>query len=55
MGKHPPCGNMKIPSSIEGRMLRKGRCFENTKEKNIGVLYESVINIGLSCFGLSQK
>ncbi len=54
MGKHPPCVNGKIPS-IEGRMLRKGRCFQIQRRKNIGVLYESVINIGFSCFGLSQK
>jgi hypothetical protein len=33
----------------------KGDAFKYKKEKNIGVLYESVINIGLSCFGLFSK
>jgi hypothetical protein len=54
MGKHHPC--------VKGEDLFNGRkdalqreMLSNTKEKNIGVLYESVINIGLSCFGLSQK
>jgi hypothetical protein len=47
--------NRKIPS-IEGRRCSaKGDAFKYKGEKNIGVLYESVINIGLSCFRLSQK